>query len=181
MRQTQFFRKLLHMLLALGFAYLGVSVPVWVTLSLVACVGVVFFMLRHVLFARMVRTAESRSFGEYFLIAGIAATALVFGQAHEAYLAGMLVLGFADTTASVIGRTWGVRPYRVFGETRTYTGSFTALVVSAFVFVALGVSYPLAFLSGWFLAVIEALSPRGSDNFFLPIIAAALYGAMVGP
>ena len=168
-------RKALHALLAVMFVGLAMytsQTALYAVLLILACVFLL--TLRFGAFDP-IRRAELASFGELFYVLGIFGTAVLFlPGAPIAFTAGVLVLGFADTAAALIGRQWGKQTYTIFGERRSYLGSTTALVVSAVILASFGVPIWYALLGGWLLATIEALMPRGSDNLALPIVAAML-------
>ncbi|CAG8461035.1 3380_t:CDS:2 [Funneliformis mosseae] len=122
-------------------------------------------------------------------------TAFLFGWFHEgwengfpcgrAYLAiaGLMAMTFGDAFASIIGKTYGARKYRVIGDSRgrkTIEGSlanFIATLISVFVFW--WIMTPPAFstwdyFTGALVAAItstcfEAISPMGSDNITVPL------------
>ncbi|HEY76646.1 MAG TPA: hypothetical protein G4O00_10790 [Thermoflexia bacterium] len=100
-------------------------------------------------------------------------------------VASLMPMTWGDALAAVVGRRWGRRKFRVPGGHRTLEGSLTFLVV-AWVATAL----PLAFVSGtpfpgWQAlpvalavavgtAVVEAISPWGTDNLTVPAVAALI-------
>lgn len=168
-------RKATHTLLALVAAYTGLYYTLEHVLLLCLCLGVAFVAGYGVRALDPVRRAEVKSIGEIFFVIGIACAALLcLPAAPTAFVGGVLVLGLADTSASIIGRLWGGRAYHIFGETRTYGGSLTVLVVSAVILVVLGMHPLFALCAGWLLAAVEAIAPRGSDNVVLPVVAALL-------
>jgi dolichol kinase len=106
-----------------------------------------------------------------------------FSTYWYAGLLGILLMTFADTAASIIGRYLGARQYKIWDETRSTEGSLAMLFVSLFVswlvFGFLGL-YSLTGLSGMgnfllamyiavFATAIEAVSLRGWDNFLVPV------------
>lgn len=155
----------------------------WGTLELVllfaALLGVVFVAGYWIRAFDLLRRAEKKSIGELFFVAGVVCTALLTLPAAPAtFVAALLVLGIADTSAAIVGRTYGGRAYLIFGEVRTYGGSFTVFVFSTLILAAFGMPLAPAFVSGWLLAAVEALAPRGSDNFVLPVVTALLLLAL---
>ncbi len=106
-----------------------------------------------------------------------------FSQYWYAGLLGILVMTFADTAASVYGRYYGGRRYKIWDETRSIEGSWAMLWVSFFVawivfgFVGLysitGLTsvgnFLLAIYVAVFVTAIEAVSLRGWDNFLVPV------------
>lgn len=164
-------RKATHTLLALVAAYTGLYHTLEHVLLLCLCLGIAFVAGYGVRALDPIRRAEAKSIGELFFVIGIACAALLsLPTAPLAFVGGVLVLGLADTSASIIGRLYGGRAYNIFGEKRTYGGSLTVLIVSTLILAGLGVHPVAAVLAGWLLAAVEAVAPRGSDNVVLPVV-----------
>ena len=95
----------------------------------------------------------------------------------------------ADPAAALVGTRWGRRAYVANGERRTGEGSL-AFCLAAFACVALplGLFSPhsavtvvgVAALLAVAVAGVEAVSPRGSDNLFIPLATYALLAAWSG-
>lgn len=103
--------------------------------------------------------------------------------------AGAMAMTWGDALASIIGRRWGKHRYTFRGDTRSWEGSaamFAASSIAMFLTLRLVPSSPLAptvdplplvvCLAGAFAGAIvatvaEGLSPRGSDNLSVPILA----------
>lgn len=133
---------------------------------------------------------DRANFGTILYPASFIVILLVFfpgGSAFSTYwyagLLGILIMTFADTAASVYGRYFGARQYKIWDETRSVEGSLAMLWVSFLmawlVFGFLGI-YSITGLSGMgnfllaiyvavFVTVIEAVSLRGWDNFLVPV------------
>jgi phytol kinase len=174
--QAVVLRKVFHIGIALFFVALSYSVSVSVLMLCAVGMLGIFFFARAFNFFVAVRRAEHVSWGEYFFGVGVLLSALLFLPAsHEAFVVSMLILGCTDTCASLVGRRFGRQKYIVCGEVRTLEGSLTAWFVSAGVLYAVGpFSWDTALAGGFVLAVVEAVSVRGSDNLFLPLVAGGL-------
>lgn len=102
----------------------------------------------------------------------------------------VLIVGVADGIAEPIGRRWGRHPYRVLSlrptpAFRSLEGSMavwgaTIVVVLSCLPPALGVGHWLAaaLLTASLATVVEAISPRGFDNFLLLLAMAGLIQAL---
>ncbi len=95
---------------------------------------------------------------------------------------GILVMGYGDGFAAIVGETYGCLKYRIFNNTKSIEGSVTMLF-SAFLvsFIVLGVflgfdldTVRLSFTIAVFAAVIEAFTPYGLDNLSVPIFTALI-------
>jgi len=94
---------------------------------------------------------------------------------------GILVMGYGDGFAALIGQTLGKHAYTIFRGHKTIEGSLAMLVVSAIVVYGyLSLTTPVVSL--WMVlmipllaTLIEAISPYGLDNLFVPLITALIY------
>jgi phytol kinase len=111
--------------------------------------------------------------------------------ADKGYIAaaGTMAMTWGDALAAIVGRRFGKRRYVVNGATRTWEGSITMFCAAATAMLltillvpgsALGpltppLSLPLALiaaLSGAAIATLaEAVSPAGTDNLSVPLLA----------
>jgi phytol kinase len=92
---------------------------------------------------------------------------------------GIVVLGWGDGLASLVGERTTGRTYRIFGNTKSVGGSVTMLVAALVVTVAFfAVFVPNPFSPSHLLviagtavlaAVVEALTPFGMDNLSVPL------------
>ncbi len=121
---------------------------------------------------------------------GIAAAFAITGGAAPGYPMAVLALGFGDPAASLVGRRFGRHRITICGTTRSLEGSTGAfLAASALAAVVLlgtaGGDVPTiaaaSLTVGLAVAVAEALSPVGLDNLAIPIVAAAVSGAVGTP
>ncbi|MDT0630592.1 diacylglycerol/polyprenol kinase family protein [Rubrivirga litoralis] len=123
------------------------------------------------------------SLGDLCFPIAVGALYLVAGDSPVLYAIPLLLLGFADPAAALVGRRHGLAPYATDEGTKSREGSV------AFAFVAfLCVHVPLLLFtpvgrpeSLWIAAVVavlativEAVSWRGLDNLFVPLGTYAL-------
>ncbi len=100
---------------------------------------------------------------------------------------GVLVMGYGDGLAALIGRKWGKRKLNIPSGGKTWLGTLVMFVVSFIItFVALviaslslGKSLGVALLIGVVSAFVEAITPLGLDNLSVPLLAAFLVGVFV--
>ncbi|MDJ0705029.1 MAG: hypothetical protein QNJ46_17240 [Leptolyngbyaceae cyanobacterium MO_188.B28] len=124
-------------------------------------------------------------------IVALAIVDLLFAQMSVTRMA-VLIVGIADGVAEPIGRRFGRHKYRVFSiwgdpSFRSLEGSLA--VWGATLAVMLGCSTPstleqpsylaAALLTAPIVAMVEATSPRGWDNFTLVLTAAGLTDAFL--
>ena len=100
---------------------------------------------------------------------------------------GVLVMGYGDGLAALIGRKWGKRKLNIPSGGKTWLGTLVSVVGSFIItYVALviaslslGKSLGVALLIGVVSAFVEAITPLGLDNLSVPLLAAFLVGVFV--
>lgn len=102
--------------------------------------------------------------------------------------AGVLVMGYGDGLAALIGAKWGRREIPFNVSKKSYLGTLTMFGVSvAIIFGALfffsdlsvGTVIVSALVIGAVSAVVEVLTPFGLDNLTVPLLAAVLVEVLV--
>lgn len=112
--------------------------------------------------------------------------------------AGTMAMTWGDSLAAIVGKRWGRSRYTVFGSTRSWEGSavmfgaaFVAMLLTLLLVPGSSLSplaLPLslfqclvaALLAALVVAVAEALSPWGTDNLSVPLLAGlTIYGGLL--
>jgi phytol kinase len=94
---------------------------------------------------------------------------------------GILIMGYGDGLAAVIGQFFGKHKFTIFKGHKSFEGTLTMLVVSfAVVYGYLSwttpvISWTMVLLIPILATLIEAISPYGLDNLFVPLITALVY------
>ena len=100
---------------------------------------------------------------------------------------GILAMSYGDGFASIIGIRFGKKKYNVFGDQKSYVGSFAMFVFTFITTVVALVYYSIPLSSYVFLvllgiavvaAIVEGLTPKGLDNLSVPFVTAFLYWAI---
>jgi dolichol kinase len=100
---------------------------------------------------------------------------------------GILAMSYGDGFASIIGIRFGKKKYNVFGDQKSYIGSFAMFVFTFITTVVALVYYSIPLSSDIILvllgialvaAVVEGLTPKGLDNLSVPFVTAFLYWAI---
>jgi phytol kinase len=98
---------------------------------------------------------------------------------------GLLVMAYGDGFAALIGQKYGKHTYTIFKGHKTLEGSLTMFLVSMIViatyqYLELGQASILHVLLLSVVATfVEAISPHGLDNLFIPILVSLLYFIMI--
>jgi phytol kinase len=99
---------------------------------------------------------------------------------------GILVLGYGDGLASLVGQKWGKRPIGYAGNRKTAAGTLTMFAVSAAMVFLLSLLWLphlpsagglciLVTLTAAVAAAVELFTPWGIDNITVPVATAAVY------
>ncbi len=98
---------------------------------------------------------------------------------------GLLVMAYGDGFAALIGQKYGTHAYTIFKGHKTLEGSLTMFIVSMIVvttyqYIQLGqVEFIQVFMLSLIATLVEAISPHGIDNLFIPILVSLLYFIMI--
>jgi phytol kinase len=163
----------------------------------VASVGPLSFIIINALAIRrrllpaMDQGTDARNWGTvYFPVSLLVLVNLCWRGVMPIWVGGLaiLVLGWGDGLAALIGENNGTRGVRVWGGRKSTAGTmvmFAASFVVALVFTlvfnrrfgslppAIGISAATAAAA----TVVEFLTPLGIDNITVPLVTAALYAA----
>lgn len=166
-------RKTIHVLGAVASATLVLFMTQQqiVLLSLIFCV--VMLCVRRYKLLKSLYTVSRKSYGEIFFPAGVGLAALVATDARS-FACAVLIMGFADTAASLLG-TVNVNNSIRFWNKKSLHGSIAFLLVATV--LLLGVTdIPVAtsILIGAGLTLVEFISPYGSDNVTVAVAAAVV-------
>lgn len=103
----------------------------------------------------------------------------------EIGLCSILIMGYGDGLAAVVGKSLKIFPYKIGQTQKTFSGSCTMFLISFFI-VAIFLfclQSNLWFLKSILIAIIitilEAISIKGFDNITVPIFACLLLTLMI--
>ncbi len=184
---VEFTRKVVH---------IGVGMWAWGTAALftdkwfaiippAAFVLLNYISYRRGTFAAM-ETGDKRNLGTvYFPIAFVAIILLFFDTSKPFMVAALMPMTWGDAFAAIIGKRYGRRHYALLdaNSQRSLEGSVAMFAFSflsvAIAFVVFSVPLEVAILFGLVLALfatlVEAVSPAGLDNLFVPASSALVY------
>lgn len=110
--------------------------------------------------------------------------------------AGVMAMTCGDAMAALIGKSYGKHKYHIGQSTRTWEGSVAMFLTSAMVIFLVLIYLPgsslspnslpwgvwqagfAALLSAGAATLVEAVSPHGTDNLNVPLIAAGVVGVV---
>lgn len=168
----------------LGFPWLFTSVHSVGLLG--AMFAVLLLVTRHFGWLQSIHAVDRSGHGAAWYPAGVYFAGLLTWREPGLFVATVLLLALSDGLAALVGRRFGRRSYPVHGSTRTIEGSATAFVVSWLAvvgcLVGFGLAPPLAacvigLVAGALVTAVEGMSPWGTDNVLVPVVAGAYLAA----
>lgn len=94
---------------------------------------------------------------------------------------GILTLGYGDGLASYIGMKYGTHHFTIFKGSKSLQGClamFISTLIVLFIYLTLlnGIqAYTTIFVVALIATIVEAISPYGLDNLFIPLLSSLLY------
>lgn len=125
--------------------------------------------LLHVLSS--IHGTRRRTWGEVYMPLGLLLAAAISGGNSRAFVAAAVVLGLADVAAGLAGDARG-------SESKTWLGTAAFAVVAIVALLVLGRGFVRGVGLGVALALVERVSPWGTDNVTIPAAAAAALVAL---
>jgi len=181
-------RKVLHIMVG-NIAFL---LPVFVTREVMAFLAAGPFIILTFLMSpytpiRSIRgrtSAAGHSMGLVYYSITWTILAFLFFDNMVVIAIGILAMSYGDGFASLIGVRFGRKKYRVFGDEKSYVGSFSMfvftfimMIVALFYYnveLSLFVLVVLLFIS-FMITIVEGLTPKGLDNLTVPFVAVLIY------
>lgn len=108
-----------------------------------------------------------RTYGEVFLPIGILISYLISADIPQVFIASILILTLADAGAGIIG---DIRKK----QHASRLGSLAFFIIAFSILLFCGQTIIIAAVIAFVAAVIEKISPYGSDNITIPITVAVL-------
>jgi phytol kinase len=135
------------------------------------------------------RARERNGPGAVYLPLSMAFMALILWEQPGLLIASLMPLTWGDALAAIMGQHFGQYHYQILGHERTLEGSLSMFIFSlASLFLSLAIFSPLgfwpsllyAFITALVVAGVEAASPWGMDNLFVPVVTGALLRLLAG-
>ena len=144
---------------------------------------------------RGVHSIERKTLGELYFPIGVALSAFIFlpasaptlvsGQANIVlFQFGVLVMGFADAMAAIIGVHYGKHKFAFTRDKKSVEGSSAFLITTFLILLLFNFFSIKVRLSGFLilpivLSFLELILSFGLDNLILPIVASFLLGVFI--
>jgi phytol kinase len=160
------------------------ELPAWVGMTSAILAGMITLISYQLPILPGVNSVGRKSLGTFFYAVSIGVVTAVFWPLDLPYygVIGILIMAWGDGLAAIIGQKFGKHPYTIFGNTKSWEGTFTMLlvsygVVSIVLFSVQGniwqtwvVGIPVAIVA----TAIESIAQWGLDNLTVPLSSAGL-------
>lgn len=174
-------RKAVHILVSNWWllAMLFFSHPIWAAVVPACFVVLNYLSYRYNLFSAMERGSGKGDLGTvYYAISLLVLALLTFSPGRSPIVGGVgiLIMGYGDGLAAVIGSRWPFGRYTIFGSGRSLSGSAAMFAASFAVslLLLLAIGQPAAILAA-LATLLEAATPLGLDNLTVPLVTAGAY------
>ncbi len=157
---------------------------------IVALIPACFILINYVSYQKNIFTAMERREGVkdlgtvYYSISLFILSIWTFSIGRpEIGLMGILIMGYGDGLAAIIGKKYGKKPFFLNKE-KSIPGSLTVFFVSLIIaFLILNFYYDISFGKGFafslliaiLASLIEAITPLGFDNLTLPLSTSIVF------
>jgi len=191
-------RKILHIMVG-NIAFL---LPIFQTKEVMAFLAAGPFILFTFLMSpytpiksiRGKTSAAGHSMGLVYYAITWTILAYLFFDSMIVIAIGILAMSYGDGLASLIGVKYGKRKYSIFGDEKSYIGSFTMFIFTFVMMVAAILIYKTVFsyeltityeilailvCISFIAAIAEGITPRGFDNISVPLIVAFCYWFLI--
>jgi dolichol kinase len=189
--KSEYTRKLVH----LGTGVLSMLFPLLLSnhwFVLILCTSFLLILVLSLKFnlLQSINKINRKSYGSILYPIVVYILFLFYANQNELiyFYLPILILAVCDPVAALLGKQWPIGKFKILNETKTLIGS-SAFFVSSFalsliVFLGFGsddlskLIFPIALIS-LSAAIIEAVSQKGFDNLFIPVIVAGVMTLLV--
>ena len=135
----------------------------------------------------MEREDKKEGIGTVYYAISLTVLSLVTFYINKPILAlpGILIMGYGDGLAAVIGQKVKSKSFNILGSTKSIAGSATmlivSLIISILIFSFIGIEYLIlkAFLIGIIATILEAISVKGLDKITVPLIITVIVANII--
>lgn len=174
-------RKIIHAVSALIICLFPYFLRLWQIVFISLFFAFIFFISRRFKFLPIINRVKRSGWGVVYYPLGVMISALVFLPQGEilAFQFGILVLGFSDAMANILGDLYGRHRIDFYWGKKSLEGSFffflTTLLI-LLIFAKFNFSNIAAYLGlSLALTIVEFSLFFGLDNLFLPFISSYLF------
>ncbi|AFY93692.1 diacylglycerol/polyprenol kinase family protein [Chamaesiphon minutus] len=160
------------------------DLPAWVGITSGILAAIITLISYRLPILPGVNSVGRKSLGTFFYAVSIGIVTAVFWTLDLPYFGviGILIMAWGDGLAAIIGQRFGKHPYTILGNTKSWEGTLTMLIVSYAI-----VSLVLLTVHGntwqtWVVGIpvaivatgVESIAQWGLDNLTVPLSSAGL-------
>lgn len=160
------------------------NLPGWVGMLSGVLAGIVTLISYRLPILPGVNSVGRKSLGTFFYAVSIGVLTAVFWPFHLPHYAviGILIMAWGDGLAAIIGQNFGNHPYTIVGNTKSWEGTTTMLVVSYAIVSIVLFSVHGNIWQTWVVGIpvaivatgVESIAQWGLDNLTVPLGSAGL-------
>ena len=160
------------------------ELPAWVGIISGVLAGIVTLISYRLPILPGVNSVGRKSLGTFFYAVSIGLlTAIFWGLDLPHYaVIGILIMAWGDGLAAIIGQRFGKHPYTIVGNTKSWEGTLTMLVVSYAIVSIVLLSVEGNIWQTWVVGIpvaivatgVESIAQWGLDNLTVPLTSAGL-------
>ena len=160
------------------------ELPGWVGITSGVLAGVITLVSYYFPILPGVNSVDRKSLGTFFYAVSIGISVGVFWQLKLPHygVIGILIMAWGDGLAAIIGQRFGKHPYTIFGNTKSWEGTSTMLVVSYAIISIVLFSVQGNIWQTWAVGIpvaiaatsVESIAQWGLDNLSVPLLSAGL-------
>jgi phytol kinase len=160
------------------------QLPAWVGIISGVLAGIVTLISYRLPILPGVNSVGRKSLGTFFYAVSIGLLTAIFWNLDLPHYAviGILIMAWGDGLAAIIGQRFGKHPYTVFGNTKSWEGTLTMLVVSYAIVSIVLLSVQGSMWQTWVVGIpvaivatgVESIAQWGLDNLTVPLTSAGL-------
>ena len=139
---------------------------------------IIFSLSRNFGILTSIHAVSRKTIGEFAMAVGVGISALVLlPSSTVAFVYGMLILGFSDTSANIIGNQWKLWEFKIMSQNKSISGSAAFFLCSLIIsystahYIGLNIKLDMLLVLCLILTLIEAVHIFGLDNLTLPLLS----------
>ena len=160
------------------------DLPAWVGIISGVLAGIVTLISYRLPILPGVNSVGRKSLGTFFYAVSIGVLTAIFWQLNLPHYAviGILTMAWGDGLAAIVGQKFGNHPYTIVGNTKSWEGTSTMLVVSYAIVSIVLFSVHGNMWQTWVVGIpvaivatgVESIAQWGLDNLTVPLSSAGL-------
>ncbi len=160
------------------------QLPAWVGITSAVLAGIITLLSYRFPILPGVNSVGRKSLGTFFYSVSIGILTAIFWHLNLPHygVIGILIMAWGDGLAAIIGQKFGRHPYTILGNTKSWEGTSTMLLVSYTIVSIILFSVQGNIWQTWVVGIpvaiaataVESIAQWGFDNISVPLTGAGL-------